>query len=198
MAVYPRYQAKALLILYDTLHAILEHLPETEEMQRGVAGVVLPPLLQCWQSLPDTDRRLIPLMGCLCTVALAAGPAFQQCAAPVVQRSLQLAAFHMQAFKRHSIATTALETEVRAQRPDISPTEIRDIVAARGGGQLPFDLDFVVAAIDLVSAVFDALRNGSFFLVGWLIGQSLPLEQLLRHLFSRFRKRCCNCWANAW
>lgn len=157
MAAYPHYQAKALLIFYDTLHGVLERLPNEDGMHRATASVVLPPMMQCWQALGDSDRRLIPLMNCLCTVALHTRVAFQSAGAPVMQRSLQLAAMHMNAFGAYSRATAQLQTAVRAQRPEVSANELKDIVAQEMGSELPYDLDFVVASLDLVSAVVDAL-----------------------------------------
>lgn len=160
MAVVPRYQGKALLIWYDTLHVMLEHLPNNAEVQKGVAGVVMTPLMQIWSGAVDTDRRIIPLMSALGSVALAGGATLAPYAGPVLQRSLQMAAFHMQAYGTHSQQIKQLETEVRAARPEVTHSELRDFLAQKLGSELPYDLDFVVAAIDLVSAICEALGNG--------------------------------------
>lgn len=159
VGVVPRYQAKALLIWYDTLHTILEHLPENPDVQRGVATVVLPPLMKMWTHSQDTDRRIIPLMGALGSVALAGGATLAPYAGPVLQRSLHMAALHMQTYGTYSQQLKQLETDVRAHRPEVTPTELRDFLAQKLGADLPYDLDFVIAAIDLVSAVCEALGN---------------------------------------
>jgi hypothetical protein len=120
-------------------------------------------------------------MGVLCTVALAAGSSFGPYAPKVVQRSLQMAAYHMQAYAAHTKRVQQLETEVRSQRSDVTHNEMRDFVAERVGADLPYDLDFVVSAADLVSAVCDSLGNSCAQL---LLPVAQPLTQLLGECMS--------------
>ena len=65
-----RYTRKNMRILYDALSTLADaqraklvpHLP-----------TIMPPLLQRWHLLPDSDRDLLPLLECLTSLAQALG-----------------------------------------------------------------------------------------------------------------------------
>ena len=63
--VYGRRNAR---ILYDALGTLAEavHGALAEPM---FLGIIMPPLVQKWHAVPDTDRELLPLLECFMTLA---------------------------------------------------------------------------------------------------------------------------------
>ncbi|GAA5850600.1 hypothetical protein JCM9279_007555 [Rhodotorula babjevae] len=86
---FNKYQQKNLLILYDAIGtladavgAALNHPPYIE--------ILMPPLIQKWSTLNDSDPDLIPLLECMSSVVIAIGPGFGQFAEPVFSRCINL------------------------------------------------------------------------------------------------------------
>lgn len=48
------------------------------------------PLIAKWNSLPDNNLNLLPLLECLTSIAMALGPSFQPYAFPIFHRCLKL------------------------------------------------------------------------------------------------------------
>ena len=59
------YKKKNLIILYDAV----SRLAEKVELEETGMQVLLPHLISKWQSLPDNDKELWPLLECLSCVA---------------------------------------------------------------------------------------------------------------------------------
>ncbi|KPV78588.1 uncharacterized protein RHOBADRAFT_10799 [Rhodotorula graminis WP1] len=86
---FNKYQQKNLLILYDAIGTLadavgpaLNHPPYIE--------ILMPPLIQKWSTLNDSDPDLIPLLECMSSVVIAIGPGFGQFAEPVFSRCINL------------------------------------------------------------------------------------------------------------
>lgn len=86
---FSKYQQKNLLILYDAMGTLADSV-------MGALGtpqymeILMPPLIEKWMSLSDTDPDLVPLLECLSSVTLAAGKAFGPYAQPVYQRCISI------------------------------------------------------------------------------------------------------------
>ncbi len=89
VAAYAKYQAKNLLILYDAIGTLAETVG-SQLNQPHLVAILLPPLVQRWNELPDDDTRLFPLLECLTCVVTSLGTGFLQYAAPVFARCLKL------------------------------------------------------------------------------------------------------------
>eukprot|EP00283_Hemiselmis_rufescens_P009990 CAMPEP_0173429772 /NCGR_PEP_ID=MMETSP1357-20121228/8387_1 /TAXON_ID=77926 /ORGANISM="Hemiselmis rufescens, Strain PCC563" /LENGTH=894 /DNA_ID=CAMNT_0014394007 /DNA_START=35 /DNA_END=2716 /DNA_ORIENTATION=+ len=90
-AALPRYQARNLIILYDACGTLADSL-QSELNKPEHIQVILPPLMDKWQSLTDDDRSLFPLLECLASVVQALGQGFAASAPPVFQRCERLIA----------------------------------------------------------------------------------------------------------
>lgn len=92
----------------------------------------MPPLIAKWNTLPDDNRELFPLLECLTSVAQALGSGFQDFAGPVFQRCLRLI--------ENGLLSTALYEQ--------NPTEY----------EYP-DPEFVVCSLDLISGIVEAVQD---------------------------------------
>ena len=171
MNVFPRYQAKTLLLAYDLLGVVLRGVA-TESLPK-VSAIVWPVLLRACQTTPP-DRRLVALLDAIATVTLNLGASVAPHAAPLMARSLQLGLAQLRAAGERARAEAGLLAQLRAERPECTATEAGDVVLARLG--VPsFDLDFAIVALDLCGAVCEVLGAKS----GPALA-SLPLGDLLR------------------
>ena len=78
-----------MLILYDAIGTLGEAV-RSELNKPQYINILLPPLIQKWNSLRDDDRGLLPLLECLTSIASALGSGFKAFASPVYQRCLKL------------------------------------------------------------------------------------------------------------
>lgn len=128
---FTKYQQKNLLILYDAIgtlaDSVMGALGTAQYME-----ILMPPLIDKWMKLGDSDPDLVPLLECLSSVTLAAGKAFAPYAQPVYQRCI-------------TIISTSL-SQWNAYLAD--PTNV-----------LEPDRTFIVVALDLLSGLAQGLAE---------------------------------------
>jgi len=100
----------------------------TELNKPALVQILIPPLVQRWNMLPDDDKALLPLLECFTSIAQALGVGFQPFAPPVFTRCMQLME-----------ATLAAEAQ-----------------AASAGSEGP-DKEFVVCSLDLISGMAEGM-----------------------------------------
>ena len=72
---FTKYQQKNLLILYDAVGTLADAVgPGLQQPQ--FLEILMQPLTEKWSRLGDDDEDLVPLLECLTSVTIAAGPAF--------------------------------------------------------------------------------------------------------------------------
>jgi hypothetical protein len=133
VAAFSKYQAKNLLILYDAIGTLADSVGH-ELNKPELVCILMPPLIEKWNQLADTDRNLFPLLECLTSIATALGVGFQPFAQPVYMRCLKL------------IEGTLVALAAYRQHPDEKM-------------ELP-DKEFIVCAIDLISGLVEGLGTG--------------------------------------
>jgi len=89
MLAFRKYQIKSRMQMYDTLAYVADAVGPGMENPEALA-VILPPLIEQWDALPDIDPNIHPLFATLGTVAKNAGLTFQDSALPVFQRSCRI------------------------------------------------------------------------------------------------------------
>jgi transportin-1 len=90
----------------------------------------MPPLIDKWNSIDNTDRKLFPLLECLSSLAGAMGMGFKQFAQPVWQRCLAI------------IENTYMAAKV-----------------ARETGDEPPEKDFITCSLDLIGGIVEGLGS---------------------------------------
>eukprot|EP00937_MAST-01D_sp_MAST-1D-sp2_P003272 g3272.t1 len=130
VAAFREYQTRNLLMLYDAIGTLAESMAGTDGFRApACAALVMPPLIEKWQTLPDNDRQLFPLFECLASVAKALGEGFAEYAVPVWARGLRIA----------QAVVVAHATSAQT-------------------GEEPPDKEFATCAIDLLGGIVDALK----------------------------------------
>ncbi|WVN86972.1 uncharacterized protein L203_102147 [Cryptococcus depauperatus CBS 7841] len=86
---FNKYQQKNLLILYDAIGTLADHVGNAMG-QPAYLEILMPPLIDRWQKLSDNDPDLVPLLECLSSVSIAAGSTFAAYTPPVYQRCLNI------------------------------------------------------------------------------------------------------------
>ncbi|KAL6045658.1 Transportin-1 [Balamuthia mandrillaris] len=136
VSAYGKYQAKNLLILYDAIGTMADsigsHLNKAEYI-----NVLMPPLIERWNSLADDDIRLFPLLECLNSVAVALGEGFSNFAEPVARRCLKL-------IENTLVADMAAQQDPAAELPE---------------------LDFIVCSLDMLGGIVEGLGSASAGLI---------------------------------
>ena len=86
---FRKYQAKNLLILYDAIGTLADsvgsHLNHPDCIQ-----LLMPPLIERWNSLRNDDKDLFPLLECLSSIATALQTGFLSYCEPVFGRCILL------------------------------------------------------------------------------------------------------------
>ncbi|KAL7424888.1 hypothetical protein Q5752_000574 [Cryptotrichosporon argae] len=82
---FTKYQQRNLLILYDAIGTLADSVG-TSLGNEAYMQILMPPLIEKWNSLSDSDQDLVPLLECLSSVSIAAGAAFAPFAPTVYQR----------------------------------------------------------------------------------------------------------------
>lgn len=89
VTAFGRYQAKNLVVLYDSIctlaDAVGRDLGEVEHL-----NVIMPPLINKWNSLADTDEAILPLLNCLSCVFRAIEAPARQFAPNVLARCVNI------------------------------------------------------------------------------------------------------------
>ncbi|KAJ7531194.1 hypothetical protein O6H91_14G035800 [Diphasiastrum complanatum] len=128
MFAFGKYQRRNLRILYDAIGTLADavggQLNEAKYLE-----ILMPPLINKWQHLPDSDKDLFPLLECLTSIAQALGSGFLQYAEPVYIRCINL------------IRTQ----EVAKADPGIAG--------------VAYDKDFIVCSLDLLSGLAEGLGS---------------------------------------
>lgn len=128
---FAKYQHKNLLNLYDAIgtmaSAIKHHLNQPKYID-----VLMPPIIQKWNTLNDDDQDLFPLLECLSSIAVAMGPGFLPYCEGVFKRCL-------------SLVEQVLQQDM-AFRLDPANTEMPN-------------KDFMIAALDLISGLAEGLKE---------------------------------------
>jgi hypothetical protein len=121
------YQKKNLFILYDAIRTLADAV-KTELNNPDYIKMLMPPLINKWNKLQDSDKNIFPLLECLTGVAGALKTGFIHFAKPVFQRCLRL------------IENTYILQEEALMRNAEQP-----------------DKDFIVCSLDLISGIIEAL-----------------------------------------
>mmetsp|Transcript_62355 Transcript_62355/g.146500 ORF Transcript_62355/g.146500 Transcript_62355/m.146500 type:complete len:899 (+) Transcript_62355:187-2883(+) len=87
--VFPRYQARNTIILYDATGTLAEAVGKELNRPEHIA-LLLPPLIAKWEATPDDDKNLFPLLECLSSVVVALGEGFLPYAQGVYARCERL------------------------------------------------------------------------------------------------------------
>ncbi|KAJ7545352.1 hypothetical protein O6H91_09G116500 [Diphasiastrum complanatum] len=128
MYAFGKYQRKNLRILYDAIGTLADavggQLNEVKYLE-----ILMPPLINKWQHLPDSDKDLFPLLECLTSIAQALGSGFAQYAEPVYLRCINL---------------------IRIQ-------EVAKADPGRAG--VAYDKEFIVCSLDLLSGLAEGLGS---------------------------------------
>ena len=133
------YQAKNVHTAWDALKCFCEACGRDISEQECVA-VFMPAVVERWNSVADDDNALFPILETLGAVVLALGPNFQLFAQPVYERCTKI-------MEDTLVATMACQYADEEEEPE---------------------KDFLVAALDLISAMCDERGLGGS--VGALIG----------------------------
>ncbi|KAL1924807.1 uncharacterized protein VTP21DRAFT_4461 [Calcarisporiella thermophila] len=139
---FNKYQHKNLLILYDAIGTLADSVGEALNKKEYVE-LLMPPLIERWQMLPDDDTDLFPLLECFTAIATALGLGFQPFSPPVFHRCIKL------------VHSTLVQDQMHKQNPQAVEEP---------------DKDFMVVALDLLSALAQALNTS----IESLVSQSQP------------------------
>lgn len=125
---FDKYQQKNLLILYDAVGTLADAVGSG--LQNPVLlQILMRPLEQKWSRLGDDDEDLVPLLECLTSVTIAAGPAFANWAPNVYERCYRII--------HHSL----LQYSTWQQNPELDEP----------------DRSFIIVALDLLSGLVQGL-----------------------------------------
>lgn len=125
---FDKYQQKNLLILYDAVGTLADAVGPG--MQNPVLlSILMRPLEQKWSKLGDDDDDLVPLLECLTSVTIAAGPSFANWAPIVYERCYRI------------IHTSLVQYSTWQQNQDLDEP----------------DRSFIIVALDLLSGLVQGL-----------------------------------------
>ena len=124
---FSRYKDRNMFILYDCVQTLAEHVGPSLQDPQLVA-TLMPPMLQRWDRASGHSSELFPLVECLSHVAQAVGRSFEPYAENIFNRCNQIIMMNLQ---------NALH-------------------AAHHSYDQP-DPDFLVSALDLISAIIQAI-----------------------------------------
>lgn len=124
-----KYQHKNLLVLYDSIGTLAESVGSALSSPEH-CQIIVPPLLEKWNQIGDDDTDIFPLLECLSALCISAGSSFLPFAEQMWKRAL------------HVIGRT-----VEQQRAhEVDPSQVEQP-----------DKDFIVASLDLLSAITQGL-----------------------------------------
>lgn len=88
---FQTYQRKNMTILYDCVQTFVEKVDHDRfAANPSFVNYLMPPILQKWQELDDSNIELWPLMECLAAIAATLGELFLPFAVPVYERSIKI------------------------------------------------------------------------------------------------------------
>ncbi|KAK4486439.1 hypothetical protein RD792_009117 [Penstemon davidsonii] len=114
--------------------------------QPSYLEILMPPLIAKWQQLSNADKDLFPLLECFTSIAQALGTGFSQFAQPVFQRCINI-----------------IQTQQLAKVDPVS-------------AGAPYDKEFIVCSLDLLSGLTEGLGPG----IESLVSQSNLRDLLLQ------------------
>lgn len=89
-AYFANYRRKNMIVLYDTVSTFVDKVGEELRYNPKYIDLLLPPLIQKWQTLQDNDKDLWGLLECMSTVAASIGEAFANFSGPVYERAIKI------------------------------------------------------------------------------------------------------------
>lgn len=126
-----KYQHKNLLILYDAIGTLADSVGHYLNKPEYIT-LLMPPLIEKWNSLKDSDKDLFPLLECLSSVATALQSGFLPYCEPVFKRCVSL------------IEQTLNQHYAHFSNPDQFEAP---------------DKDFMIVALDLLSGLAEGLEH---------------------------------------
>ncbi|CDH53126.1 transportin-1 isoform 2 [Lichtheimia corymbifera JMRC:FSU:9682] len=127
---FDKYQHRNLLLLYDTVGTLADVVGAAINQEQFI-NIIMPPLIQKWQEIPDDSTDLFPLLECLSSITTALGIGFKPFAQPVYARCVNL------------VCKTIGECQQAANDPALEDP----------------DKDFMIVALDLLSGIIQALNT---------------------------------------
>ncbi|KAJ9612951.1 hypothetical protein H2200_002892 [Cladophialophora chaetospira] len=125
---FRRYKDKNMYILYDCLQTLADNVG-AELAKPNLVDLLMPVLIERWNKIQDDSREMFPLLGCLGYIAIAYGDTFAQFTPPIFERCIKLVFANLQ---QHM----AFQSGQSVDQPD---------------------KDFIVTALDLLSAIIQAI-----------------------------------------
>ncbi|KAK8467319.1 hypothetical protein PHAVU_007G017800 [Phaseolus vulgaris] len=89
LTAFGKYQRRNLRIVYDAIGTLAEAVGG-ELNQPVYLDILMPPLIEKWQQLSNSDKDLFPLLECFTSIAHALGTGFTQFAEPVFRRCINI------------------------------------------------------------------------------------------------------------
>lgn len=127
---FKKYQSKNLIILYDAIQTLTDHV-STALCEQKYIEILLPPLIEKWGQLNDDDHNLWPLLECMSSVTATLGHKFAPYAPPVFERSVRI------------LHNNLVQDQHCQVDPNIDPPE----------------KDFIITALDLLDGLVQGLGN---------------------------------------
>lgn len=127
---FRRYKDKNMYILYDCLQTLADNVG-SEMAKPELVDLLMPVLIERWNKISDDSREMFPLLGCLGYIAMAYGDTFAQFASPIFDRCIKVIFANLQ---QHM----AFISGATIDQPD---------------------KDFIVTALDLLSAIIQAIGD---------------------------------------
>ncbi|KAJ2719596.1 hypothetical protein GGI07_005123 [Coemansia sp. Benny D115] len=146
MRAFTLYQRKNVIILYDAVGTLAEAVG-TELNQPAYIQMLMPHMMEKWESLHTEDPHMFPLCECLSAITLSLGPGFAPYTQTVYERCVQI------------IGETLQVCQQAAQDPSV---------------EVP-DCDLVIVALDLISSIVQALGDDAQHLIAGHNGVALQL-----------------------
>ncbi|WCJ39923.1 transportin 1 [Euphorbia peplus] len=145
MCAFGKYQRRNLRIVYDAIGTLADAVG-AELNQPTYLDILMPPLIEKWRQLANSDKDLFPLLECFTSIAQALGPGFSPYAEPVFQRCISI-----------------IQSQQLAKVDPVSTG-------------VPYDKEFIVCSLDLLSGLAEGLGSG----VESLVSQSSLRDLLLQ------------------
>ncbi|XP_065865576.1 transportin-1-like [Euphorbia lathyris] len=145
MCAFGKYQRRNLRIVYDAIGTLADAVG-AELNQPTYLDILMPPLIEKWGQLANSDKDLFPLLECFTSIAQALGPGFSPYAEPVFQRCISI-----------------IQSQQLAKVDPVSTG-------------VPYDKEFIVCSLDLLSGLAEGLGSG----IESLVSQSSLRDLLLQ------------------
>lgn len=133
---FQKYQQRNLLILYDAVQTLMDSVGQALNKKEYI-DILMPPLIEKWDSLSDDDRDLFPLLECLSSVTVALGEGFMPFAPPVFSRCISI------------IHKTLIQLNTYNQDPRLDAP----------------DKNFLITSLDLLSGLVEGLGANFEYLI---------------------------------